>query len=51
MNEREDIEELQSCPDEIGKSQSDNYLYAQADAIAEDLLRALLDNYKNESQF
>ena len=50
LNNREEIDDLQSCPDDIGKSQTDE-LIQKADAIADELLKALIDGYKNESKF
>lgn len=52
LNEREskEMDDLQSCPEETGKSQSDDHLFAKADAIADEILKKLLENYKNDER-
>lgn len=51
LNKREEIDDLESCPDDIGKSQSDNEIFAKADKIAEELLKVFLETYKADNKF
>jgi len=53
LNDREnkEFDDLNSCPEDIGKSQSEAEMFAKADAIADEMLKALLDNYKDDTRF
>ena len=42
---------MESCPEEIGKSQSENELFTKADLIADELLKVFLETYKDDNKF
>ena len=56
LNTRDEMADLESCPDNVGQSQSmsgndQDMLMAQADAITDELLNLILEDYKADEEF
>ena len=55
LNTRDEFEDLESCPDGVGQSGSAGHeqedILAQADAITDELLHLLLEDYKEDGEF
>jgi hypothetical protein len=52
MNDRVEMEDFESNPEEIGRSASmSDDIFSKADAIAQDLLDQILREYKSDNSY